>query len=486
MKAATLSSARFYRLIASAAFVLLAALRVGAQDVLTIGSGSAAAGGTVTLPVYLRDVSGTPLGMDALRIQALSLRVNATPDRAANLSFARAGAIESLTPAFEHLARGREGFVTSSGYVGYLATFRETTEPLPLVLNAPAPGTRIGTLTVTLAQITAGTEVTIAFDRGATALSNQAGTTTETVFNHHLQLVNGTVTVTGATTSTALTVSPNPSTSPERVSMTATVQAADGTPVTGSVTFSVDGKPFGFAEVTNGSATLATTSLPAGTHSITAHYDGSTRCRPSDSNVVTHLVNRPPFGTPANVTAKALNSSSVKLDWVGVSGATQYEIYRRSTHGAFGAYYTTVTGAYNTFTDTAVSPNTTYFYALVAVDASNGARSAMSAVDHATTVAYSEPYFWSGITIRLDHLTQLRVAVNAFRAAAGLPPAVFTDPSPTRQTMIKRVHVNELRAAIQSARAAMAMAALNFSDGEIGERSTVKWVHFQELRDAAN
>jgi hypothetical protein len=77
-------------------------------------------------------------------------------------------------------------------------------------------------------------------------------------------------------TSTAVQSSKDPSVPAERVMFTATVSAvapADGTP-TGTVTFLDGGSAIGTGSLTGGTATLSTTALATGSHTITAQYGG--------------------------------------------------------------------------------------------------------------------------------------------------------------------------------------------------------------------
>ncbi len=79
--------------------VSVASLR--AQDVLTIGTASAASGGTVSVPVSIRDVSGTPLGSDAgalNRIQGIAFKVTYPTELVASVTFVRTGVIATGTP----------------------------------------------------------------------------------------------------------------------------------------------------------------------------------------------------------------------------------------------------------------------------------------------------------------------------------------------------------------------------------------------------
>ena len=163
---------------------------VSAQDVVTLGSG-VNSGLTVDVPVYVRDTSGTPLGIDqpaGSRIQSYSLTVNYSPASAIqSVTFTRAGITQSLTPAFESSP-------SSAGSITLIDTFNETTNLIPFTSNAALPGNQVANLHFTFKPSTlTGTAVTLTLSPTLTQLSNQGGTTTETVNNGTLTLVNGTI-----------------------------------------------------------------------------------------------------------------------------------------------------------------------------------------------------------------------------------------------------------------------------------------------------
>jgi subtilase family serine protease len=79
-----------------------------------------------------------------------------------------------------------------------------------------------------------------------------------------------------AVTSISLSSSKNPSTHGNSVTFTAKVKASSGPTPTGSVTFKDGSTTLGTGAVNgSGNATFSTSALAAGTHSITAFYDGS-------------------------------------------------------------------------------------------------------------------------------------------------------------------------------------------------------------------
>src|SRR5215212_7905533 len=185
------------RHIAAAAFIaafllVVPAAAQSAQDVVTVGTVTANSN-TVIVPVYIRDIAGTPLGIDqpfGSRIQAYSIKVDYAPTSSVqSVTFTRAGITGPLTPTAEFTP-------SSPGSASLIDTFQESTNLIPFTLNAAAPGDQIGQLAVTLAPgVTAGSVITLTLDPVLTQLSNQAGTTTETVAFGNLALVNGSITV---------------------------------------------------------------------------------------------------------------------------------------------------------------------------------------------------------------------------------------------------------------------------------------------------
>jgi len=96
-----------------------------------------------------------------------------------------------------------------------------------------------------------------------------------------------TVTVNKITTTTALSSSANPSTFDNSVTFTASITPNTAT---GTVTFSIDGTPQTPVTVSSGTATLSTSSLSVGSHSITASYSGDTNDLSSTSTTLTQTV----------------------------------------------------------------------------------------------------------------------------------------------------------------------------------------------------
>jgi hypothetical protein len=178
---------------------LLIALPAAAQplpaDVVTVGTVSVGAGGTVDVPVYIRDTSGTPLGIDqppGSRIQSFALTVNYAPAASVQtITFARAGITATLTPAFESSP-------SSAGSISLLDTFSEGTNLIPFTSNAPLPGDQVAVLHVTVSPTaTVGSTIVLTLDPTLTQLTDQGGnaSTKESVANANLVLVDGAINV---------------------------------------------------------------------------------------------------------------------------------------------------------------------------------------------------------------------------------------------------------------------------------------------------
>jgi Bacterial Ig-like domain (group 3) len=99
-------------------------------------------------------------------------------------------------------------------------------------------------------------------------------------------------TVSTEPTKTSLTSSPNPSTVGEPVTFTATVTSSAGAPPDGETVSFKQGKTvLGTGALSGGSASFTTSSLKAGTHSVTAVYAGDTNFETSKSKPVKQVVN---------------------------------------------------------------------------------------------------------------------------------------------------------------------------------------------------
>jgi len=118
-----------------------------------------------------------------------------------------------------------------------------------------------------------------------------------------------TVTIGQAATTSTLTATPNPSPFGQSVTLTATIAAVGpgvGTP-TGTVEFFTGTTSLGTATLSDGKATLQTTEIPAGTNTLTVHYQGDTNFQASTSPGLAQTV------SPTAPTTTALTTSASSI-----------------------------------------------------------------------------------------------------------------------------------------------------------------------------
>ena len=134
------------------------------------------------------------------------------------------------------------------------------------------------------------------------------------------------------------------------------------------------------------------------------------------------------------------------------------------------------------FPDSAVNAGTGYVYTVRPRNAIGV--SADSAPDFATTMAFTDDPIVSSVTsIKKSHVTELRSAINAIRAAVGLPAFTFT-PTDLTALVISAAHFADLRSALAEARSAVLLPATSYTDPTLTPQATVvKAVHITELRN---
>jgi hypothetical protein len=86
-------------------------------------------------------------------------------------------------------------------------------------------------------------------------------------------------------------------------------------------------------------------------------------------------------------------------------------------------------------------------------------------------------------TAKAQHIIELRQAVDALRAVAGLGPAPWADAAlvPTSNT-IRAVHIQELRTFLDNAASLLGYATQPYTDPSLTGGFTIKMVHIEELR----
>lgn len=310
----------------------------------------------------------------------------------------------------------------------------------------------------------------LTFGAGA-AFSSTSFTSTAVsgVANGHYRMrlvVNGisslerVILITGDPTITSITPNGGPAAGGESVTITGT--NLGGTLSIGGVTTSYTGTPSSITFMTPAHATGAvdvTVTTINGSVTLTGGY--------------TYF----PLPAPSGFSAMATSASEVSLSWTPSSGATGYEVWRSSLHAPY-AKVLSVTGT--STSDFGLSADTSYLYKVRATGPSG--TSAFTAIDPATTTAFTDSAL-TGAVIKAAHITELRTAVNAMRAAAGLTEA-FTGSAVTAGMLVARAHLVDLRTALDAARTAIGLPAIIYADPTITAGTTlVKAVHLTQLRD---
>lgn len=81
------------------------------------------------------------------------------------------------------------------------------------------------------------------------------------------------------------------------------------------------------------------------------------------------------------------------------------------------------------------------------------------------------------------HVTELRAAVDALRAVAGLAPAAWKDTAlPPFNAIVRAVHVRELRQYLEEAATRLGHTAAAYTDPTLEATAVIKLVHIEELR----
>ncbi|HEY5197418.1 MAG TPA: FG-GAP-like repeat-containing protein [Solirubrobacteraceae bacterium] len=171
-----------------------------------------------------------------------------------------------------------------------------------------------------------------------------------------------------------LAATPTSSTFGQSVTFTATVSGADGGPApTGSVTFTVDGAALPAVDLSGATAALTTTSLSAGTHTVTAAYSGDSNYTASTSPVTTYAVAAVAPAATTGVASGVTESAASLAGTVGPNGSPTAYTFEYGTSTSFGSLTPgdSVAGSSAVPVSaalTGLAGDTTYYYRLVATN----------------------------------------------------------------------------------------------------------------------
>ncbi|MGA9996322.1 MAG: NF038122 family metalloprotease [Pyrinomonadaceae bacterium] len=115
--------------------------------------------------------------------------------------------------------------------------------------------------------------------------------------------------------------------------------------------------------------------------------------------------------------------------------------------------------------------------------ASGGPLTKSNAFAYLPTV-FTDDTLFVGVTIaKAQHIIELRQAVDAMRAVAGLQPAPWTDVTLTPTSIfIKAVHIQELRTYLDDAASRLGYSTSPYTDPSLTTGFVVKRIHIEELR----
>jgi hypothetical protein len=184
-----------------------------------------------------------------------------------------------------------------------------------------------GTVHTSLTQaIAPGSTVQVRFRAGADSSFGAAGWDVDNIaFTGVVETPFATVVAdTGCSVATTTTISPsaNPSPAGSNLTLTATVSSAAGAPNSGTVTFLDGGSPIGSGPVAAGVATFNTSSLSAGSHTLSASYGGAAGFLPSTSASYTQTIGKIATNSALVVSVSRSNFSRPVTFTATVTGTT--------------------------------------------------------------------------------------------------------------------------------------------------------------------
>lgn len=273
----------------------------------TIGTGTLNAGGVATFTTSSLQVAGSPHSITASYGGGVGFAASSsnTVSQIVNQASSSTALDTSGSPMPYGFAVTFTATVSSPGGTPLGAvTFLDSGVPIGGgVLNAS------GVATFTTSTLSVGSHTITVQYAGST---NFSGSTSSTITQE----------IVSASTTTTLTSSTNPSPFGSSVTFTATVASGGAVP-TGTVTFIVDGTSVGTGNLNSGGvATFSTSTLPMGSHVVSAQYGSTTSFAGSTSSDLTQVVtaattsvtlstseNPSTIGTPVTFTASVTSSA---------------------------------------------------------------------------------------------------------------------------------------------------------------------------------
>lgn len=226
---------------------------------------------------------------------------------------------------------------------------------------------------------------------------------------------------------------------------------------------------------------------------VTYTYDGLNRLTKvvySSGTTITYTYDAAGNRTSAQVSvgaAAALSLSGVAPRAGRVSGGQQVKL-----SGSFGGLSvvmiggTSATWSFTNGTSEITVTTPPHAVGAVAIDLIPSAGATLSksnAFAYLPTTFTDDTLVAGSTTARAQHVIELRQAVDALRAVAGLQPAPWTDAAllPTA-SVIRAVHIQELRTFLEDAAARLGYPAASYTDPTLGPGFVIRRVYIEELR----
>ena len=148
---------------------------------------------------------------------------------------------------------------------------------------------------------------------------------------------------------------------------------------------------------------------------------------------------------------------------------------------------TSASWVYTNFGDTSAITVTTPAHSAGAVQidltpTSGPVYSKVNAFAYLPTVFTDDTIMVGQTTAKAQHIMELRQAVDALRAVAGLSPALWTDPALTAGNTIKAVHILELRTLLDDVATRLVYSTSPYIDAGLTSGFVIKRIHIEELR----
>lgn len=195
----------------------------------------------------------------------------------------------------------------------------------------------------------------------------------------------------------------------------------------------------------------------------------------------------PPSSFDLSATA-ARNPTRVTLAWAAPAEAVDhYRVQRRGVGSGFVDIGPVIGAGETSYSDLTVEVGKAYVYRVLAYRPGATTPSSHSDLDIATLAFFvDDPLLPTQTVIKSVHITELRQAVDAVRATAGLTATVWPGPAPEPQGQIYAAHVQSLRDSLGQALAALQLPPLpnDSAAAGISRGQRVMASHVQQIRDA--